>query len=153
MPEQEVRPSEVNVDGFEQRVGHAAQLVDDGVCSIEDCEAHETTDRTDEEFRAAVRERLEDDEQAVSVRDGEDEDGIEHTTRDPERIDWDAVWEQADISPGKPLYRPQIRALLAISTQTPVNESGAEDIIKDGIRTGVLRDCGSQVAPIRGGES
>lgn len=79
--------TERDVRDSDRYIEDAVRMIDSGAISIEEVEAHEYHDLTDEELRAAVREKLDSDE---DTNDPESED----LTTETSAIDWPELFTE-----------------------------------------------------------
>lgn len=131
-----------SVDDFATRVDHAAQLVRDSVIALDECEAHEANGRSDEEFRAAVRDRLREvDEGAVpeTAEQDDGDDGPQITSA--AGVDWSALWaefnfDSPDANGTMAKSGTKVEEAVRVSEQGIVGD--AKQIVAEAVEMGVL---------------
>lgn len=127
---------------FDKVVEQGASMVSDGLISVGEIEADDELDATDEELQSAVQNRL------SEIEDGTDDEDTKDTiepTSVAEDIDWQALWDEFDLT--GPLSRSQLLLAVAVSEQTRLShnadtEDAAGGIIKQARKNG-------QIFPLR----
>lgn len=146
-------------EDYHTLVTQTARLVRDGLFTIDECkpsslvgETQRPSDAFTERFQAEVSDALDDLADTRAERETAREQ--QQSTVDATEIDWPKVWADANVEPGKPLSFTQAALAVDVSKQTPINDQGAKELLKEAAEIGQLREFETKqmVAPAEGSQ-